>query len=475
MDRLKTPTDSRGAAAAELTASETRPAAAASRSNSVAISNEYKYPGVEGKSLVNKARAYAVMEEYGVDGLVAMSPINVYYLSNTWTLGHAFRADFSAFATFPRDRNQPSFLIAGAPVQALEMANGEREVPELIVMSEIANWEDFTGTPDEKWKLEPKMVLPGFNQTGGFAIKKDASFTLREQAWIATQNKNITRAAPGPAWAIIKALKESGLTQGTLAVDDLRIADLLNEVGFSGVKFVPGGQLFKMIRMVKSEPEIALQRVAGRNNTIAAMNTINAIETGMTAREIERRFRTECAALGNECSCFIVGTSMGYLPDAVTVAGKPILLDMVSHFNQYHGDCGRSVVIGEPSRETMKRANAHKIARDSVFEAIKPGVTFYELNRIAKEAQVNAGVPEEVVITNTHSVGLQHDDNTVRIGRDWGHTAPADLVLQENMVLTVDLALVEVGWGAMLHEDMFRVTKTGFEPMCVPGDPLVIL
>src|SRR5438094_878678 len=90
-----------------------RAASAAAADKRVAISPEYKYPGVEGKLLVNKPRAYAVMEEHGIDGLVALNPINVYYLANTITVGTKFRAEYPAFATFPRDPQQPSFLIAG--------------------------------------------------------------------------------------------------------------------------------------------------------------------------------------------------------------------------------------------------------------------------------------------------------------------------------------------------------------------------
>ena len=108
-----------------------------------------------------------------------------------------------------------------------------------------------------------------------------------------------------------------------------------------------------------------------------------------------------------------------------------------------------------------------------VFDIVKPGVKFSELRRIAKEAQVKAGLPEQVVIVSPHSVGLQHDDNPSRMDIPFG--GPYDHALEENMVLTIDLANVEIGWGAGHHEDLFRVTKTGFEYMAPPGDPLVII
>ena len=108
-----------------------------------------------------------------------------------------------------------------------------------------------------------------------------------------------------------------------------------------------------------------------------------------------------------------------------------------------------------------------------MFDIVKPGVKFSELRRVAKETQVKAGLPEQVVIVSPHSVGLQHDDNPSRMDVPFG--GPYDHVLEENIVLTIDLANVEIGWGAGHHEDLFRVTKTGLEYMAPPGDPLVIV
>jgi Xaa-Pro aminopeptidase len=479
MDRRELLTGLGAASIGSATAGEAQASTGVAPDKTVAISPEYHYPGVDGRILINKPRAYAVMEEMGIDGLVALNPINVYYIANTISVGTKFRSDMAAFATFPRDPQQPSFLVTGAS-QALEMANGEREVPPLIVVSQAANWQDYVNASPAQMKIEPKTVNTGSyltaaktNRVPGFAVLDGVPYTARERAWISAQKNAASRSAPTPAWALAKALKESGLARGRLAVDDMRIADLLEEIGMTDIKCVPGARIFQKIRMVKSDAELALQRIGGRNNALAAMNTIRSIEKGMTFEEIERRFATEAAALGNETQSFIAGVSLALLPDGITVPGKPFLIDAVSHFRQYHGDFGRTVVIGEPSKEVLAREKAHKVGRDAVFEIVRPGVKFSELRRVAREAQVKAGLPEEVVIVVAHCVGLSHDDNPSRL--DVPFTAPYDHVLEENMVLTIDLANVQIGWGAAHHEDLFRVTKTGFEYFGTPGDPLVVV
>jgi Xaa-Pro aminopeptidase len=121
----------------------------------------------------------------------------------------------------------------------------------------------------------------------------------------------------------------------------------------------------------------------------------------------------------------------------------------------------------------LARARANKIGRDEVFAAVKPGVRFSELRRIAREAEVKAGMPPEIIIVNPHSVGLEHGDQPVRM--DQPYAPLIDTVLEENMVLTIDLPYIEVGWGAGHHEDLIRVTKTGYEPMHPEGDPLVVV
>ena len=431
----------------------------------IEIPGQVKYPGVDGKMLVNRPRAYAILEQHKLDGLIALNPMNVYYLTNTLPTMTKFRSDYSGFATFARDPSQPSFLIA-SNAQAWDVVNGDREVPELITYGGSTSWDARAQGAVQQMNVEPKAA------SSGYTVRQGVPLTPREQRWADAQKKYNTNAAAGPAWAIVRALKQSGLTKGRIAIDDMRIKYLLDQIGFEGPTFVPGESVFRMIRMVKSETEIPLMRIAGHNNAVATMNTIKSIEKGMTFAEIERRFRVECAVLGSEMTSFLAGVTIGLFPDGEAVPGKAFLIDAVSHFKEYHGDFSRTVCIGEPPKDVIARAKANKVGRDAVFEAIKPGVKFSDLHRIGKDAQVKAGMPPEILIVNAHTLGLEHGDNPMRMEMNG---PPIDHVLEENMVLTVDLPYVEVGWGAGHNEDLLRVTKTGFEPMNTISDPLEVV
>ncbi|MDZ7896335.1 MAG: aminopeptidase P family N-terminal domain-containing protein [Sphingobium sp.] len=55
--------------------------------------------------LLNKDRAYAIMDREGLDGLIATSPINVYYLSEYWGALMRMRRTFYNYAFLPRDES----------------------------------------------------------------------------------------------------------------------------------------------------------------------------------------------------------------------------------------------------------------------------------------------------------------------------------------------------------------------------------
>jgi Xaa-Pro aminopeptidase len=201
----------------------------------------------------------------GFDGLVALKPVNVYYLTNTWPALTNFRYDYAAMATFPRDPEQPDFLVCSS-AQSWDLANGERDNPDVIA---------FNTTAANKAAQSPPV------KGNTYAIDPAAQLTAREKGWIKAEESRHADPVNGPAGGLAKALRESGLTRGRLAVDDMRVAYLLQRIGFTEAVCVPAEDVFRRIRMVKTPSELALQRVAGQNNAAAALATIQAIEKGM--------------------------------------------------------------------------------------------------------------------------------------------------------------------------------------------------
>ena len=426
-------------------------------------------PELGRKLPLNRDRALAVLEELQLDGLVALRPHNVYYLTNTTTTLTAFGEEYPAFATFARDPGQPSFLVCSNG-NTWETSNGEREVPPVITFSGPANWQDYVNASPAALRVEP--VSAG-RKARGNAVRAGATLTPREAGWKRAQETYPANSAGSPEWALVHALRQSGLVKGRIAVDDMRIAWLLQRIGFDGVTVVPGDNVFRRIRHVKSPQEIELLRVAQGITQDAALAAAHSLEAGMTFHEFRQRLFAEAAARGADPGFVLLGVTQGLLPDGVVKKGRSYMLDCSTHFKKYQGDFARTISIGEPSAEAMKRFKAQQAGREAAFAIIKAGVPFRTVEQVAREAMVKSGMPPELPTIVMHSIGLQHGDDPSRL--DVPFAVRGDLVLEENMTVTLDLPYIEIGWGGGHNEDMLRITRNGYELMNDPGEPLVVV
>ena len=417
------------------------------------------------RPLINRAQAARVMEQYDLAGMLAVNPVNIYYLSNTVPISVRMRHEYPAFATLPRNQDEPSFLVT-TTMQSWDIANGDRWVPEIIRYTAPRNWQDYTGDDARPLTEEPVAA------TRTPSVREPDALTAREQGWL--QSGRDHSPSPTAEWALARAMRESGITRGRVAVDDMRIARLLQRIGAAdNIEFVDADNLFRRIRYIKSPVEIEYMRIAGRGNSAAAMATAAGLEVGMTLPEIEQRFMAEAAARGNELTFFIAGTSVGSFRSGSIVEGEPFLLDAVSHYQQYHGDFGRTVVVGEPGVEVKRRALAQGAAREACLAALRPGVKYSEIVRVGREAFRKAGGPVETFFVAPHSVGLQHTDQPYR--DDSPFRTGDDLTLRAGMVITVDLPYLDMGFGAGHNEDLLLITDDGFEPLHDAPGTLVIV
>jgi Xaa-Pro aminopeptidase len=430
----------------------------------------------DGRLPLNKPRAYEVMDREGVDGLVALNPVNVFYLGNYFSYELQKLRAIPSFAVFPRDESQPSFLVV-ASTDLMHLANGDREYPEIIPYSAPSNWQAYLN-PDN-WDKEPLAVGGrrsladwGEDGAGKAGMPPGPELTAREQNWVSMNQRHGKRAAT-PEWALVRALEESGLAKARVAVDDMRIADILKNLGRTDVTCVPGDNTFRKIRMIKSEVELKHMQTVAQVNQAAAMATLQQIDLGATKDDIDRIFMLEAAKRGAKAMWIAAGT-VGGLPNGEVVKGQPMMIDAVCQVNFYHGDFGRTFVLGEPSDETVARTNTLKTGWAVARDVIRPGMKYSELRKICGDAMAKVNpAPDGVIFgAGPHSVGLQHTDQPYRDGLPF--VVWDDLTFEENMTLTVDFPAHEMGWGGAHLEDLVVVTKNGVEPLATVDEALVV-
>ena len=153
------------------------------QTDSVSTAYAAPKPDIDGKLLVNRPRATEVLERFGLVGMIALNPINVYYLTNITTIGVKFRSQYPGFATYAADPQAPIYLVAGSSV-AWDIANGDRETAELMPYG-------FGGGGDIQRDSNGVPVDPGAGRTRKYHIRDDVMLTEREKRWaaaLATRN-----------------------------------------------------------------------------------------------------------------------------------------------------------------------------------------------------------------------------------------------------------------------------------------------
>ncbi len=107
------------------------------------------------------------------------------------------------------------------------------------------------------------------------------------------------------------------------------------------------------------------------------------------------------------------------------------------------------------------------------MEQLKPGLCYSEIRAMGVEALKKGGYDLDVAFT-PHSVGLMHTDDPGRADRPF--FVKEDVVLAENMIISVDCPVRNVGLGGCAHlEDLMLITADGGVQINDIGDRIIVV
>jgi Xaa-Pro aminopeptidase len=392
-------------------------------------------------SLVNRERATHVMRRVALDGIVVMSPLNVYYLTGGIPLLSRFTQIGMTAAVIPSDPKKSIAYIGSGFEYYISLASSglaEGVEPYFVAGS--------FGDPDP-------LASPVFASIG------NNRFDPREQQ----RRAAVETAAPfyaGMAPALSKALLERALDGKALGVDTSD-AKALVETASPTAALRTADDLMLHIRLVKTPPEMALMRKASVINVEASKITTRATREEGSIAGVRQRFLAEVSRRGNVPVYAGVDQIVGELTDGAFRDGQACMLDFVSHHGFYQGDYGRTVFFGEPDALTRRAAAVGVAGWEEVRSRLRPGLKFSEIHDIGM-ATVNKHQSGFTFAFAPHSVGLQHRDQPFLSIEG----KPHDLVLEKGMVLSVDCPCLNSGINGTIHfEDLMVITDTGAEPL----------
>ncbi len=379
--------------------------------------------------LANIPRLKDFIAKNNLDAVIATCPENVTYLSGFWAMSQWVRRGPQAYVLFPRETAQPC-IIANSGILDL--------------------------IPDQQpWIREVRRY-------GYFQIDVDSSATL-DAGDVLQQQLFGSTAYKDSVDALVTAMKEKGLTRGTVGIDEMGITPQCMEqltAALPDVKFVRCFSLFERVRSVKTPGEIEILQKAARITERAIDAALNIAAEGVTEREMLRAFNASlahddaapvvgCIGFGNRSAMINVQPS-----DRKLKRGDLIRFDVGGRYRNYRSDMSRGASLGEPAPKIAKYYRAVEKGVLRGYDIIKPGLKVSELFKEIVATVQKEGIPHFARSHVGHGIGVDGYDppNISESSTD---------VLEENMVICVETPYYELGFAGLQVEDMVRVTNNG--------------
>ena len=404
--------------------------------------------------LINEARARAIMDKYGLDGLVASVPHNIQYISSHSGIMQWMGRSFSTYAFYPRRADaEAALILPGTMLYHLDYR------PTWIRNIKVVSFarRNPAGEMVLKENGDPDAVV----QVGIWPIREGAEMKRGDLIQLAMFAEFEGKTSPSALYALKQAILEGAGAKSRIGFDDPRVGAWLQDIGTPDLKVADAANVFKEIRMVKTPAEVSLLREAARRNEAALDYAIEQITPGLPLEEIEWAHARKWSTLYGH-SKWLIANVRGVNSGQVA-KGDFMKLDSVGTFKGYHGDVGRTVMVGEPTDELARRIEADTKNSRKVYDVIKPGMKYTEASKMFSDLMRQDGF--EIAFAAPHDVGLEHTDHPVDTGNDKapGSVPFGDFTFQDGTVFTLDMPHNEMGWGTTHVEDMIYVTGRGYE------------
>ena len=231
----------------------------------------------------------------------------------------------------------------------------------------------------------------------------------------------------------------------------------------SDATFVDFGGVLRVLRLRKSEEEIAYMRKASEVADAAMLGAIDSMAEGVSERVPPVAAFAKYIEMGADAritrgftSGARSGTLHGTLGDRILQRGDTFHIELAPRVSGYCGRLMRATVIGEPSEAQAETARLLIQFQDEQIKAMSPGAVASEVDAIAREQIVGAGLRESYENITGYTLGYQAETGVSDFIRTF--RPDADWVLEEGMVFHM-----YVSAGGMSFSETVLVTAGGGE------------
>ncbi len=274
--------------------------------------------------------------------------------------------------------------------------------------------------------------------------------------------------------SLTELIKEQQLKQ--VMIDPSEISHKNYKLLSEEINLVNYEKITEKLRIIKNDEEIHniinAQKIADK----AFTEILKMINTGMSTKEIAALLDYKMSVYGSEEPAFSTITvneeesadCHGVPSDKKVKNGDLILFDFGATYNGYRSDITRTVALGSISEEKKQIYDLVLKAHLEAVKILKPGVLCNMVDEASRKCFREQGLEEYFIHSLGHGVGIDiHEAPTLN--------KKSDVVLEKNMIVTIEPGLYFKNKFGVRIEDTYLITENGCKSLTNIEKKLIII
>jgi Xaa-Pro aminopeptidase len=280
--------------------------------------------------------------------------------------------------------------------------------------------------------------------------------------------------AADPADALAAAVEERGLARSRLGVEFEGLpAERVERLraALPHATLLDCTNLLRLVRAVKTPAQIEhLARAAAIAESAAL--AVAADAEGAMLHELTDDFRARVAREGADLDHFSIsydGLGFATAGELVLRPGRAHYFDWGCNLEGWYSDSGTTLAVGDPGAEALAEQAAVRDAVAAGAAAMRPGVRGSAVPAAMREVLDGNGIT--ACFPHGHGLGIEVRDHpllmpdTGNLIRDDCVEVGADLPLEPDMVVNLEVCVLTPGARSVHCEQTFVVTVDGARPL----------
>ncbi len=276
-----------------------------------------------------------------------------------------------------------------------------------------------------------------------------------------------------PYALVARGLREASLSTATIGVEERVTYVFSHEIAMASpqAKFVSATPVTAGCRMIKSQAELALMRLAAEVSHSAYESAWKSLHPGMTQNQFAALVATAHKQLGFEGEADVQVGSYSALPHGslepqVVREGTILLMDGGADVEGYKSDISRTFVLGQASDKMKRVFDVVHQAQAAALKTARPGLACAEVDAAARKVIADAGYGD-----NYEHFGHRVGHGMGMDGHEWPYLVRGNRTpIEGNMTFSDEPGVYLRGeFGVRLEDDM-HITENGAE-LFTPQSP----